>query len=403
MSPPQLAADAPVLDVLQPVLIGILVFGRVEFQVIVHHRRQSHVGKVLHLEEPLHGELRLDCHIGTLGEADLVGISLYLFQQSGMLQILFYLLAYIKTVHTDIESGGFAQCSVVIEDVDGRQVVFLAQHIVIYVVRGSYFQTARTELYIHIIVLYNGDNPVHQRHNHFLALQPLVLRVGGVNAHRRITHDCFGTRSSHYGITPAGSITMNHLTFGPRLTGPVIIGNIVFQIIQFAMFFLVDNLFIAEGGERLRIPVHHAYATIDQAFIVEVYKYFEHAFATLLVHGKSSTVPVAGSTQLAELFQDDTAMFVRPFPSVFQEFITSKIRFLDTLCGKFVHNLGFGGNGSVVRTRNPAGVLAFHTCATYKNILNGIIKHVSHVEHTGDVRGRNDDGVRLTTIGFRTE
>ena len=84
--------------------------------------------------------------------------------------------------------------------------------------RGSYLQTARTELYIHIIVLYNGDNPVHQRHNHFLALQPLVLRVGGVNAHRRITHDCFGTRSSHYGITLAGGVTMNDFTFGSRLT-----------------------------------------------------------------------------------------------------------------------------------------------------------------------------------------
>ena len=41
--------------------------------------------------------------------------------------------------------------------------------------------------------------------------------------------------------------------------------------------------------------------------------------------------------------------------------------------------------------------------AAYKDIADGIIKHVSHVEHTGDVRGRNDDGVGSTTIGFRTE
>ena len=54
----------------------------------------------------------------------------------------------------------------------------------------------------------------------------------------------------------------------------------------------------------------------------------------------------------------------------------------------------------MVRTRNPAGVLAFHTGTAYKDILDGIIKHVSHVEHTGDVGGRNDDGVGLTTIGF---
>ena len=86
-----------------------------------------------------------------------------------------------------------------------------------------------------------------------------------------------------------------------------------------------------------------------------------------------------------------------------QEFVAGKVCFLDALRGKLVHNLGFGGNGSMVRTRNPAGVLAFHTGTAYKDILDGIIKHVSHVEHTGDVRGRNDDGVGLTTIGFRTE
>ena len=39
VSPPQLAADTPVLDVLQPVLISVLIFGRVEFQVDVYKRQ----------------------------------------------------------------------------------------------------------------------------------------------------------------------------------------------------------------------------------------------------------------------------------------------------------------------------------------------------------------------------
>ena len=208
MSPPQLAADTPVLDVLQPVLIGIFIFGWVEFQVIIHHRGQSHIGKVLHLEEPLHGELRLDSHVGTLGETYLVGIGFHLLQQSGILQIFLYLLAYIETVHADI----------VIEDVDSGQVVFLAQHIVVDIVCRSYLQTARTEFHVYIIILDNRNNAVHQRNNHFLPLQPLVLRVGGIDTHRRIAHDCFGTRSSHYGITLAGGVTMNDFAFGSRLT-----------------------------------------------------------------------------------------------------------------------------------------------------------------------------------------
>ena len=63
MPPPQLAADTPVLDIFQPVLVRILIFGRIELQLIIHHRRQSHVGKVLHLQEPLHGKFRFDGHV----------------------------------------------------------------------------------------------------------------------------------------------------------------------------------------------------------------------------------------------------------------------------------------------------------------------------------------------------
>ena len=54
VSPPQLARDAPVLNVLQPVLIGVLVLGRYKQNVVVHNGRQGDVGKVLHRQEPLH-------------------------------------------------------------------------------------------------------------------------------------------------------------------------------------------------------------------------------------------------------------------------------------------------------------------------------------------------------------
>ena len=76
---------------------------------------------------------------------------------------------------------------------------------------------------------------------------------------------------------------------------------------------------------------------------------------------------------------------------------------LDPLSSEFIYYFCFGSDRSMVSSRYPTGILAFHTGTTNQNILNGIIKHVSHVQHTGDVRGRNDDGVRFTAIGFRTE
>ena len=39
MTPPQLTADTPILDVLHPVTISILEFRRIELDLIIHHRR----------------------------------------------------------------------------------------------------------------------------------------------------------------------------------------------------------------------------------------------------------------------------------------------------------------------------------------------------------------------------
>ena len=386
MSPPQLAADTPVLDIFQPVLVRVLIFGRIELQFIIHYRRQSHVGKVLHLQEPLHGKLRFDGHIGTFGETYLVGIGFHFLQQTGSSQVLLNLLAHIETVHTDIQAGSFTKRSVIIEDVDARQIVLLTQHVVVHIVGRSYLQTTGTELYIYVIVLDNRNNTSYQRNNHLLTLQPGILGVIRIDAHGCISHDGFRAGGSNHCITSFG-VTFYH----------------ILQIVQLAVLFLVDNFLVTKCGQCLRVPVHHADTTINQTFVIQVNKNLEHAFTAFLIHSKSCTIPIARSTQLAELLQDDAAMFVSPFPGMLQELVAGKVCLLDALCGKFVHHLGLGSNGCMVGSRHPAGILAFHAGTAYQNILYGIIKHVSHVQHTGDVGGRDDDGVRLTTIGFRTE
>ena len=66
VTPPKLAADAPVLDIFEPVAIGVFVFSRVELDVVVHHWSECDFGKVLHFEEPLHREFWFDRHIGAL-------------------------------------------------------------------------------------------------------------------------------------------------------------------------------------------------------------------------------------------------------------------------------------------------------------------------------------------------
>ena len=96
-------------------------------------------------------------------------------------------------------------------------------------------------------------------------------------------------------------------------------------------------------------------------------------------------------------------MFVRPLPGVFQELFACQVMLLDALFGQFLHHLGFRGNRGVVCTGYPQRILALHACTTYQYILDGVVQHVSHVQHSRHVGWRNDDGVGFASIGFRTE
>jgi hypothetical protein len=60
MSPPQLTADTPILDVLKPVEVGLLEAFRHDLDASVFHRVETGIGKRLDLHEPLLGDHRLD-------------------------------------------------------------------------------------------------------------------------------------------------------------------------------------------------------------------------------------------------------------------------------------------------------------------------------------------------------
>ena len=200
MAPPQLARDAPVLDVFQPMLVGVLVFRGIELYLVVHHGSESQVGKVPHLQEPLHRQFRLNGHARALGATHLVRVVLHLLHQAGSLKVFLYLLAHIEAVHAHIQAGGLAERAVVVEDVYALQLVLLAQHIVVHIVGRRHLQATRTELHVHVVVLYHGNHSAHKRHDNFLALQPGVFRVIGIDTHGRVAHDGLRTRRGHHGV-----------------------------------------------------------------------------------------------------------------------------------------------------------------------------------------------------------
>ena len=263
--------------------------------------------------------------------------------------------------------------------------MLFTQHIVIDIVCRRNFKAARTKLDVHIVVFDDGDDTVYQRHDDFLAAQPLVLGVIRVDTHGRIPHNRFGARSSHDRITAIFAF------------------DFIAEIIQFTMLFLVNHLFIGEGGQCFRVPIDHSHPAINQTLVIEIDKDPDNACAARIVHRKGCTIPVARRTEFSQLLEDNSSVLISPGPGMFQELFARKIRLLDTFFGQFVHYLSLRSNRRMIRARNPAGILAFHSGTADKDILNRVVKHVSHVKDTRNIRGRDDDGVRFTSVGFRTK
>ena len=171
--------------------------------------------------------------------------------------------------------------------------------------------------------------------------------------------------------------------------------KIVAQIIKLRLLLYEVHLIVGDGCTVHRIPVDHTEAAVNQPFLIQIAEHFRHRLGAEWVHRECGAVPVAGATQLAKLLQDDTAVVVSPVPGMLQELLTSKVGFLYALSSQLGNHLGFGGNGSVVGAGHPAGVLALHTGAAHQDILDSLVEHMPHMEHTGNVWRRDNHGIRL--------
>ena len=96
-------------------------------------------------------------------------------------------------------------------------------------------------------------------------------------------------------------------------------------------------------------------------------------------------------------------MLVGPVPSMLQELLACEVQFLDALLCQTVHHLCLGGYGCVVGAGNPTSVLALQACTAHQDVLDGVVEHVAHVQHTGHIWRWDNHGIGFTTIGFAAE
>ena len=155
MTPPDLSADAPILDVLQPLHVNLLPMRREKTdEMLAHHRERFLRFRIT--QEPLLAQTRLDRNSGALAEADIVFVRLSFREQPPLSQQFGRLLARFETVESvEFRHGRAIDPAIRMEDIDHRQLVSLSDFKIHFVMGRRHLEHAGAELRIDRVVADN--------------------------------------------------------------------------------------------------------------------------------------------------------------------------------------------------------------------------------------------------------
>ncbi len=400
VAPPQLARDAPGLDVFQPVEIGLFPVFRHENRVALSHGGERVHGQRLGVHIPLVGEPGLDHHAGAVAVRHLMLVRLDGGDQSarlhggqhGFARFLarqavqaFKRLGEIVVLDHALQEGfvlAHQNARFRIQNVDQRQFVAGADLEIVEIVRRRDFHRARPLFRVGIFVGDDGDEAPDQRQHHFSSMQMRVALILGMHGYGRVAQQRFGTGGRHHDIIVGGTA--------------LLVGERIFEMVELALHRLRDNLDVGDGGQELGVPVHKALGLVDQPRAKKLDKSFEHRLRRSRVHGEPLARPVAGRAETFELVDNGAARFRLPLPNLFQKFLAAQRAAVGLLGGgeaALHHHLR--GDAGMVRARLPQHVAAAHALEAAQNVLQGVVERMAHVQRAGDVRRRNDNGVGL--------
>ena len=273
------------------------------------------------------------------------------------------------------------------QHVDNLQIVLHAHLKVGAVMSRGNLEGAGTEVDFHVVVGNNRNLGVAERADDRLTNQVGEARVLRVHGHSDVGHDGFGTSGGDEQLAAA-------------------VGKLVTDGVKLALGGGHDDFLIGKSGAEHGVPVHHAAATVDEAFLEQLGEGACHLRGKHIVHGESLALPVAGAAQLLKLLDDDAAVLFLPVPHHVHESLTAHIvagagrRFL----GQFLFHAGLRGNACVVGTGQPEHFLAFLSGTAGKYILNCVVEYVTHVQHARHIGRGNDDAVSgLVRVGVSME
>ena len=193
VTPPQLAGDAPRLDVLQPVEPNDLVRIGCQNKLLAADGSDRFGGHRCAVHEPLGHQHWLDDVIRTAAAANAVLMRRHVTQQAHLVQLCDNRLAALEAVHP-LEGTFHGNVTLQVKDVDTGEVVANTRLKIVRVMCRRDLDAASTE--VHVDQRGVQDDRDRVVTEGALDLHPVVLRVAGVlgvDGHSRITQNGFGS------------------------------------------------------------------------------------------------------------------------------------------------------------------------------------------------------------------
>ena len=312
VAPPELAGDAPVLDVSHPGEVHVLVLLRDEGDAAVLDCLDCRLGEGLRPYVPLAGEVRLDGHSAPVTVRLHHDVVLDLLEETKLLKFLDDEIARLVAVKpaellgdvavidvrglaVDVVDLGLVHDPGVLgEDVDHGERVALPDLVIVEVVRRGDLHAAGSLGHVGVLVAHDGDGTVDEREDDLLPDEVVIPRILGVHRDGGI---------AEHGLRTGGrddDVVLAVLRCYALLQG-------IAEVPHVALHLAVLDLKVGDGGAELRIPVDEPLAAVDEVLVIEPDEHLPYGAGEALVHGESLARPVDGVAEAPHLLRDGAA------------------------------------------------------------------------------------------------
>ena len=168
------------------------------------------------------------------------------------------------------------------------------------------------------------------------------------------------------------------------------------EVPELAVLLLAEDFEIGDRGLQHRVPIHEALAAIDQTVLVQLHEVLDDGLRVRGVHREGFARPVDARAHAADLLADGAGRELLPLPDLVEKLLAAELG-ARRLAGQLQIALDdhLRGDARMVGAWLPERVVAEHAVVARQRVHDRVLEGMAHVQRAGHVRRRDHDRVRL--------